>query len=358
MGRERRQAGAVMAIQATPEFTFPPIDSNVQSVLASASLTASGHKIGVVFHAPKTGTIDRVCFRTGTITGTSSVDVRIETVTAGKPSGTLLGAGSNVSSGTLSSNTNYEVTLTTPIAVTIGDTIALAYAWSAGSVTIVNGGTSPYIQPLIQFPGLYIDTGAGYGQISSRTANFALRYNDTKYSSPIGTFWQPVVSTSGTYSSGEKGVRFRLPFTCQVNGFYHIFDPDTTLVFNLYADATAPGGTKLLTKTVDVLNFAAAAQIPSFGHFNSEIVLSANTWYRLTVEVSSASTRFTFTDYPSNEQMDASFGGRDFYLTESSGGTWTDTNTRVPRLAVGINGLDDGVGGLILPRAMHGGYSA
>jgi len=64
-------------------------------------IDAAGEKVAFIFEAPKTGTIDRLLFRTLGVTSGATVDVRLETIDAsnGHPSGTLWGTDTNGAQG-------------------------------------------------------------------------------------------------------------------------------------------------------------------------------------------------------------------------------------------------------------------
>lgn len=333
-----------MTIQsvASPLF-YPGTDFVGGFGTTTASMTASGHKLGVVFHAPRTGTIDGIKYRSGTIVNSPSVDVRLETVASGKPSGTLWGTNTNGNSGTLTSNATFETALTSTASVSQGDLIAIVFGWvsNTSQIGLAQGG----VWMNEQFPAVYQDTGAGYAVLASRMPQFALRYNDASYATGLGCFWFTALTNSATFSSGEQGIRFRLPFTCRASGLWHTCDPDTALTFNLYADATSPGGTALATRTQQTNEFEAANVQVSACRFASSVTLAANTWYRLVASVSGASTRFSYLDVAAAAELAAAPGGADVYQTVSAGASWTDTTTRQPQMGLVIDGLDDGAGG-------------
>lgn len=344
-----------MTIQTTPPILIPGLDSVLTTLVGSTSMTATGHKVGIVFHAPKSGTIDRIRFRAGTVATTPTVDVRLETVASGKPSGTLLGTNTNATSATLVTNTSTETTLTSAALVSQGDLIALVFGWQSGSSQISVASTGAgWIQE--QFPSLYQDAGVGYAVIASRIPLFALRYTDGSYATGLGCYWATAAATSATYSTGEQGVRFRLPFRARVSGLWHTYDPDTALTFNLYSDATSPGGTTLATRTQQSVEFEATNASPAVCEFPSSVTLNPNTWYRLVAAVSAASSRFNYIDVGSQAELAATIAGADWYQTVSSGASWVDTVTRQPQMGLVIDGLDDGVGGAFGQLNMRGGF--
>jgi hypothetical protein len=325
--------------------------------VSSTALVASG-KIGFVFQAPKTGTIDRILWQSGTASGSPTVDVRLETIASGSPSGTLFGTNTNIVTGTVASNTAYESTLTAGASVTQGDFLSLVWAHNSGtSIQVALASVVNSMQ--LNLP--QISTAGSYSLISGRLPYAALRYSDGTYC-PIapGGVAYGIGSTTSQYTTGEKGVRFRFLNPVRASGFWSTHDPDVDVTYNLYADATAPGGTAIRSLAVATTRFIQKNAVVSQYNFSSSVTLAANTWYRLVGAPSgSPGIRFVVNTIPSASY--ASAVATDHHLTESSGVSWADTTTILPQMGVVIDGLDDGAGsggGLILPRAMNGGYSA
>ena len=325
--------------------------------VASAALVASG-RIGFIFQAPKTGTIDRVLWRSGTAAGSPTVDVRLETVGTGSPSGTLFGTNTNIVTGTVASNTDYESTLTAGATVTQGDFLSMAWAHNSGtSIQIALASLVTSMQ--LNLP--QISTAGTYSLIAGRLPYAALRYSDGSYL-PIaaGGVAYGIGSTISSYTSGERGLRFRLPYTARVSGFWASVDPDVDFTVNLYADSTAPGGTAIRSLAIATNRFIQKNPVVSQFNFSSSVTLAADTWYRLVGAPSgSPGIRYNINTIPSASY--AAAVATDHHETVSSGASWVNTDTVLPQMGVVIDGLDNGVGGgggLILPRPMNGGYSA
>ena len=352
-----------MAIVDSDRILLNYLSTVTVGVLSSTALVASG-KIGFVFQAPKTGTIDRILWQSGTAAGSPTVDVRLETVGTGSPSGTLFATNTNVVTGTVASNTAYESTLTAGATVTQGDFLSMVWAYASGtSIQIALASSTPasggVIASQLNLP--QISTAGTYSLISGRLAYAALRYSDGAYC-PIaaGGVAYGIGSTISQYTSGEKGIRFRLPYTARVAGFWTSCDPDVDHTINLYADSTAPGGTAILSQAVATNRFIQKNAVGSVFSFASKATLAANTWYRL-VASSSGSPGIRYQINTISSASYAAAVATDHHQTESSGGSWVNTDTILPQIGLVIDGLDNGVGGgggLILPRAMNGGYSA
>ncbi len=331
---------------------------SVGGIASTAGLVAAG-KVGFIFRAPKTDSIDRVVWYSGTATGSPTVDVRLETVSGASPSGTLLGTNTNIVTGTVASNTEYESTLTSAASVTKGQLVGLALAYNSGtSIAIGVDQSWGQVSSAHNYP--QINTAGTWSIIGSRNMRALFRYSDGTYFSPsIEGVSYGTSSLTSLFTSGEKGIRFRLPYSARISGFWMNYDIRNDITVNLYADATAPGGTALLTKQITSASLIQASGVNQHV-FDSSLTLSANTWYRLAAAFTGATgTRFTLVSYGSSDRRNAIV--KDQHYTESSGGSWVDTTTQCPCLGVVLDGLDDGAGGggggLILPRAMNGGYS-
>jgi hypothetical protein len=254
----------------------------------------------------------------------------------------------------VASNTAFESTLTSGASVTQGDFLSLVWAYNSGtSIQIALGSISMQLN----FP--QISTAGTYVVISSRAAYAALRYSDSSYV-PIsaGGVAYGVSSIIAFYTTGEKGVRFRLPYAARISGFWATFDPDVDFTVRLYADSTAPGGTAIASATVGTNRFIQKYNALSSYSFSSSVAINKDTWYRLVASPSgSPGIRFNVNTVPAAAYSTAV--ATDHMLTESSGGSWINTATILPQIGVIIDGLDNGVssggGGLILPRPMNGG---
>ena len=333
------------------------LSTTTTGAVASAALVALG-KIGFVFQATKTGTIDRVLWRSGTAVGSPTVDVRLETVGTGSPSGTLFGTNTNVVTGTVASNTDYESTLTAGASVSQGDYLSLVWAHNSGTSIQIALAT---LVTSMQLNLPQISTAGLYSLIAGRLPYAALRYSDGSYV-PIaaGGVAYGIGSTIAQYSTGEKGLRVRFPTPLSICGVWATFDPDVDFTIKLYADATAPGGTAIRSSSVVTNRFIQKNAVVSQYLFSSSVTLAANTWYRFVgVPSGSPGIRYNVNTIPSAAYATAVT--TDHHETASSGLSWIDTDTVLPLIGVIVDGLDDGAGsggGLILPRAMNGGYAA
>jgi len=303
-------------------------------------------KVAFVFQAPTTGSITGLCFKTGTVTTGATVDVRLETVdaTTGQPSGTLQGTNTNASQviADTDDNTWFEVALTAAASVTAGDYLALVVVnGSVGDMEIdSHGQIFGTVIPIVWKDA----TGTGYVS-QGRNPVGAVKYNDGIYRT-IGGY--PTISgfaTTATWSSGEQGLRFQIPFKARLAGVAGNWDIDTDVTIRLLADATAPAGAALASVVADKDIRQSTSPSPGWYFFTSPYTLQAATWYRITGKVSAASTRLQYLDYASNAIMAASPHGKNWYYTQDNGSTWTDTTTRAPIITLLLDQIDDGAGG-------------
>lgn len=302
------------------------------SYFGGFALDASGEKLAMIFRAPKTGNIDRLGFRTRSITTAQTLKISLQGVNAsGDPDGTIKASGNAY--GTQASpaaNTFYEVTLTSAAAVTIGDYLAIVIEFDStvGDLEIAGGDMDTSTGSKWQFP--YIDhyTTSWAKNMQNRPLG-VVRYDDSTY--PFtGIF--PFKNTSELgYGSGdtpdELGNRFKLPFKARLSGLWLwnylrfqfdlvVYNSDDTVLGTINYEDNKKAGT------------SSARQV---NLFDDDIDIEKNEVHRVTIKPTSTSQIFSqWWEVPSNAMMEAVYGSKEIYRTErTDGGSWTDTNTRV-----------------------------
>lgn len=172
-----------MAFQTIPGgLIIPSKGSDENPSFQDLLIDAASEKAASIVRAGKTGTIDKVGFKTRTVTTGDTVDVRLETVdlATGNPSGTLLGTNSNGSQviGDADDNTWFTTALTTGVAVTKGDLFA---------VVIVNGSVpgnmniAAFNWNRSLFPYALLFTTVWTRPGTNRGSNFSFEYDDGSY---------------------------------------------------------------------------------------------------------------------------------------------------------------------------------
>lgn len=196
------------------------------AVFTNHLLDAATEKFAMIVQVAKTGTIDNVYFRTGTVTTGGSINCRLETVTsAGEPSGTLVAAGASASR-TLGSGDDDVVlafTLTTSPSVTQGDFIAIVIAHSGDSADFNTASLATFDNK--SFP--YVLTFNTGSWVKSDDAPLCiLEYPSADFPVIAGAYPIENLNTllfDDLTSPDEVGNRFRVPVPLRVAGVW--YDP-------------------------------------------------------------------------------------------------------------------------------------
>jgi len=311
--------------------------------LTNRLLNAANEYVAHVTEAPADGSIEKVGFRAGNITATGNVDVRLETVSNGDPTGTLLGTNSNkvitLTNG-VDDFTWITATLTTPVTVSKGDKIAMKILYSTGGHNIAIAMTSTNAM----YPYTVYDNGALVRH--DEHAIMALEYAGGVYHriqncEPIATLLESQYRT-GT-SPDEKGIKFKLPFRYRVTGcFLRGYSTSTDFDLKLY---DSDGTTVLTTTSIDG-EAQAGSVVQGYGFFlfDTEVILQPDTFYRLTkLPTEDSFTEIFGYEVDSVAIMDATDGGQDFHATErTDAGAWTDLTDRHWFMGLIIDGIDTG----------------
>lgn len=151
------------------------------------------------------------------------------------------------------------------------------------------------------------------------------------------------VVASGTY---ERGIRFRVKENCTLVGIECLNAPTvlintatSTSKWNLYADATAPLGTALMSYEPPSTTYTGTQpavgklQFPTASHYD----LEKDTWYRLVLEPNPALTvprKVTINGSPDADLLIAMmpFLG-DCHWTEDTAGSWVDDTASTPHMS-------------------------
>lgn len=312
-------------------------------------IDAASEKAAFIVQAPKTGTISKVLFRTGTVTTGATVDVRLETVstTDGNPTGTLLGTDSNGSQviADTDDNTVFTTSLTTGPSVTRGDIFA---------VVIVNPSVDFGNMQIVGFQSGSAGGAGGRHGIFPYSDLFttawtkstilpvcAFEYSDGTYEEIKGVYPMATVAVT-SFNSGslpdEIGIIFQLPMTVTVYGAWILTGAGANATVKLY---DSDGSTVLASYTIDSDLRGGTSGRCYFVTFSSNVTLTKDTNYRLTL-VPDTTTSITLSRFTVNAAavMDAFPGGQNIYQTErTDAGAWTNTTTERPLMGLLINQL-------------------
>lgn len=354
----------------------------------NSSLTANNltfdsttDRICVVSISQHSDSISKIYFRTGTVTTGCTVQVQVETVTNGRPSGVAWALNTNGTVAVAGSNTWQTVTLTAAATLVPGDIFAIVITYSSGAVPsfiILSSNTEP-AQTTGMWPAYFQDTGAGTWTGSTGPALEMI----VEFTSG-GVMYVPgctSVDGSGSIfgydnadSPDERAMRFQVPFKCRcVGAIFDMANISAGADFSLSlwpassttdADALAQkayDGDLPVTTTTDggVLVFWDTAQ-----------TLTINTTYYLGCRADTATANGVgLIEIACPAGITNAIRGLPIITngsvysstrawTAGSAGAWTDTTTRLPAISLLIDQLDDGAGGsggLIVHPGMNGG---
>lgn len=303
------------------------------------TLDAAGEKYAYIFQIPKTGTIDRVGFRTGSVTSSQTLKVGLYTMSGGNPSTTAYGGMVAGTQASPAANTYYDVTLGTTCSATRGDFVALVVEWngSAGNLQICAGSPTGNHD----FPFVMDFTGAWNRH--HRLGFNSIRYNDGSYGK---IFAMPAASIAETtFNSGstpdERGVVFTLPVAVMCQGIYSRWGSDSGSTFEV---VLYEGTTALQTLSVDRANLKDNGNNFKKFIFPAGQLLAANTQYRVAFRpTNTTNCQLYALTVNTAAMLDGYAGGQNFYLTtRTNQGAWTDTTTERPFTGLIIEQLEDG----------------
>lgn len=317
--------------------------------------------------------IHKIYFRTGTVTTGDTVEVRIETVTNGKPSGTLWAANTNVTVAIADSDDNVWKTaaLTADASVVIGSLYAIVIIHSSGATPNEQFSVAaPWIlNNQGQVPIIWQDTGGGTWT-SIQGAGTLAGYNWIVEMTTAG-----VVQTNGlfpvdtgvtnTYNSGsapnEKALRFQVPFKCRVIGAkVSMFNTAAAADFTvtLWPASSTTDADALAQKAVDGDTTVSTTIDGNYlVYLSAAVTLSVNTTYYLGLRADTANN-ITLGELTTAGTGEPATAMNAFPIpnagaiyksartwTAGTAGAWTNTTTTMPLISLILDQLDDGAGG-------------
>jgi hypothetical protein len=314
------------------------------AAFTSVLLDAENEAMALICQAPKTGSIDRIAFRTAATTtgGTVTCTIQGVSATTGDPDGTPIGTGT-VAIADTDDQVWKECTLSAAASVTRGALMAVVVTAPSGfNGNMAEMGTiADWIQGT-QFPYQSTFVAGAWGKSSSAPC-VAVRYTDETYP-PLGTL--PISGIAATtFNSGstpdERGLKFTLPCPARLTGLVvhgayagggtlKVYDSDDTTV--------------LTSLALDPEQFVSTNVGPSRFVLPATVTLSKDTAYRATLLPGSVTdnTLVTLT-CASAALLGALDGGTAFHLcSRTNGGAWDDTLTaQRPLISLVLDAFDD-----------------
>jgi hypothetical protein len=321
---------------------------------SNTTLDANDEALAFIFVAPRTKNLRKIGFRTNTVTTGAALNIRIETVdlATGFPTGTLVGTTTSAVQTVLSSddNTWFTVTLTLDASLAAGTAYAIVIAnpSAAGGNLVISTSFGmitwegpPYACTFLGAPPTVWSKLSANGPF-----HFYLEYDDGTTDN-VGNF--PSSSIAGTAfnnttATRERALYFQLPAPVSVIGCVFGGDTDVGDYDVILYDSDGTSVLKSLSVDKELTRSASGLV---FIRFATQADLLANTNYRLAIKPTSASNVTLYeATFSSTTIMAALDMGANAHLsTKDSGGTWTQTTTQRPAIALLISALDDGTGG-------------
>lgn len=369
------------------------IQTNTTSTgLGVSSLTfdSTTDRVAYVGRAYQADSINKIYFRTGTVTTGDTVRLQIESVTNGRPSGTIIAAGASgtVAIADTDDNVWKTVTIGTPYTFSVGEEFAIVLTHSSGStpnlqLTGANFELAGWGGGL--YPSTLQDTGAGSWSTSHPLTGSQLEW--VVEMSSAGVVTMPglcplngagsVTAFNSTSNPNERALKFVAPMKMHVIGM-------TVAMLNVASgadyklsiwDATDnPGASPTplaQTATIDG-DFAYSATADGLVHqfFPEPVTLDAGTTYYAGIKPETANNLSVLyldaagTGAAANAIRAFGLGSVTAHLAtrqwvSTDPGAWTDTTTTLPAISLIIDQLDDGAsaggGGLLTHPGMSGG---
>ena len=346
--------GQATLVSLPSPIQFPGIVGNLggaPSISATATLDAAGEYAAYAFVAREDMVISHVGFRTVTVAGSPTAEVRIETLdpATGLPSGTLWAANTNGTTGTISSNTNPLQALTASASITKGQAFCVKIVYASGTSIQIGhiASIAPYPSQSA-LPYQIVNVGTPTKAITSVTPTIALGSSATTFYQVPGTL--PISAyTAGAFNntnSAKRGILFTPPMNGRITGV-RWFNSGNTGDFDACVRTGDAAGTEIGSSCTSFegdnnsANFTATMTV----YFDNPVTATAGTAYRVSIEPSSATNVnvSTFT-LPSADYFSGSPAGSTAVYTSFATATWTDSTTQLPLMDVIFDQVDNGAG--------------
>lgn len=387
-----------MTMVASPLFLWPmsigwaAAQQSTSGANSAATFDGTADVIAWVGSALQDLTITDVAFLSGSVTSPPVVDVRIETVTNGRPSGTLYNSGTtNDCNATITpsgANTWQKVTLTGSASVSSGALFAIVIRYSSGTAGASNNFTvQVQSESVTGAPGFLPmslqDTGGGTFSVLANQLCFML----SSSSAPVFVpgLWSFSSVSQTAYNSGTAGgsgppptgdeyaMKFTAPFKMRVCGValnlsniaaaadFRIFLWDNSGATNTESNALA--SSPVIDGDTTPSTTADGGAI--FG-FSAPYTLAAGSTYYIGVRAETANNIAIWTSSlagtPPSNALGSSPNGSTMYLSARAWsainpgtvGAWNDDQTRVPLFKLIVDQVDDGTGTVTVQMPVSG----
>lgn len=314
----------------TPLFPALPYASS------NFAIDSATDALGAIFVAQKSGTIDRLFYNCNVNTSPPSYLIRLESLSAGRPSNTILSAGASATFTPANLNVN-AVALGTSYNVTAGEVFAVTISHNSGTIGGSNFSTFNYV--VTCYPALmYSNNGASWIQGSTAystwstgisnpgLAGFGALYSDNEI---VGTGWPMAASTVNTSvpTSGTDsyyGNVFTAPANLICNGFLANGRFDGSATIYLYDS----NNNQLASYAIASGAYPATTNVHAIGWFSSPVNLIKGQSYRIFARNSSGTVQFSSSRCDLSTYTPTMITGGAKSTTSTNGTSWTDDTAR------------------------------
>jgi hypothetical protein len=358
-----------MALQDIGLMYWPPLQlpgGPLASGLAVGTIAfdSATDQLACVCRCTVTDELETVYLRTVTVTVGCTLDVRVETVTNGRPSGTLWGANTNASVvvADTDDNTWKTAALTAAASMNVGDEYAIRVVVASGTPNMQfaapPGNLATYAS-LAHYPLTLQDTGGGAWASSGAGFEWIVEFATTGVKPVTGLNPNSGAGTITSFNSGtspdERALRFQVPFKCRIAGL-------RVAMFNIAAgadftysiwDAAGDTDAEALAQASIDGDFAISTTQDGYVDlwFDAPVAPDIGTTYHAGVRADTANS-IGLAEFSNSDVANALLGfpgvSAQMYLatrawSAGTAGAWTDTTTTLPLIHLIIDQLDDGV---------------
>lgn len=357
-----------MTMQTCGLMYWPPqlFPETVNSAFGTNNITfdSSTDRLAWAGVSPLTDTLTKVHFRTGTVTTGAVLDVRIETVSNGVPTGTLFGTNTNGSVTVADGDDGVwkTATLTSAASLSAGDQFAIVIVYTSGSPSIAFLSVGLAGAQAARIPVVLQDTGGGtWAALTSTWLAFAeFGTAGPQYLPRLAPMDGSTTITAFNNSStpDEYALKIVPAFKARVVGLRsYIFNPAAggDFTVSLWPGTSSVDGDALGQESIDGDMGQSTSQDGAVDvFFASPVTLTAGSTYYIglradtanNVSVGRISTPSGITGSQkalllnSTSHVEASRS-----WTAGSAGAWTEDANKFIPFSLIIDQIDDGAGG-------------
>lgn len=339
-----------MSLVTVPPFYFPRYPNDVAGgptwSTTQVQIAAGSNDVSIIFDAPKTGNITKLYWGTGSVTTGCTLDVLLQTVSAGLASGTLVGTGTSGSQvvADTDDNTHFSTTLTNAAAVTRGTQYAAKFDVASGTPT--NLGFRAFLDAGLFSTSYYVENTT----FSAGAAPyFAVEYDDGSIIAPLGC-WTLFTGNTHTFNNSSspnyRANKFSLAAPKRTCGAWFWADVDGDISLEIL---DSDGVTVLASRAFSKDSPPSTSAYLNQALFTASVDLAADTDYWLVCRPTTA-TNFSLYSFnaASATLLTNTFPWAAQGSTASNPtgtGSWTTSTTEQYALGLIVDGIDDGAGG-------------